>query len=300
MGHILIEPPKNQVIKLNNVSCPYCGKECTKENKSKEHVIGKRFVPKGKLDNCWNLLVNSCQVCNGIKSDLEDDISAITLQPDALGRFSHDDATGASEAVRKAKNSYSRRTKKPVKDSHEQMKVNIPFGQGVNMSFGFIGPPQVNRDRIFELAHMQLIGFFFWITYQENEKRGYYWPGDFCPVLTTNRADWGNPVLLAFADAVVDWEPRIIASTINGFFKIAMRKHLQATCWSWALEWNHSLRVIGFFGDPQTAQDVAASLPKLKLHVIPQGSDVTIRFRKEIPFPENENDKLFYLDDGND
>ena len=294
------ELPDNQVIRLNNVSCPYCGVKLTKEITTKEHVIGKRFVPKGKFNACWNLIIKSCKTCNGIKSDLEDDISAITMQPDALGNFAHDDASGASEAARKAENSYSRRTNKLVKDSHEQMKIHIPFGQGAKISFGFYGPPQADSDRIFELAHMQLIGFFFWITYQENEKRGSCWPGDFCPVLTTNYADWGNPVLLAFADIVVDWELRVRGVTTDGFYKVMIRKSPEATCWSWALEWNHTLRVIGFFGDLQTIQNVTNSLPKLKLHVIPQGPNVTIRYRQEIPFLENENDKLFYWDDGND
>ena len=300
MGHILIEPPKNQVIRLNNVSCPYCGKECTKENKSIEHVVGKRFVPKGKLNNCWNLLVNACRECNGIKSDLENDISAITMQPDALGNFAHGDATGISEAARKAENSYSRRTQKPVKVSYEKMKIDMPFGQGGNMAFGFTAPPQADRKRIFRLAQMQLMGFFYWITFNKDKMRGHFWPDVFAPVMTSNRADWGNPILLAFADAVVDWEPRIIASTIDGFFKIGMRKHLQTLCWSWALEWNHALRIIGFFGDLQTIQNVSSSLPNLKWHVIPQGSDATLRYREEIPFPENENDNLFYWDDGND
>ena len=300
MGHTLKELPDNQVIRLDNISCPYCGKEYTNENKSKEHVIGKRFVPTGKLNACWNLILNACKTCNGDKADLENDISAITMQPDAVGNFAHDDASGASEAARKARNSYSRRTLKLVKDSHEQMKVDVSFGPGVKMSFGLIGPPQVDRERVYQLAHMQLIGFFYWITYQENAKHGNYWPGDFSPVMTANRADWGNSVLLAFADTVLDWEPRVRGITTDGFYKIMIRKSPQFSCWSWALEWNHSLRVIGFFGDLQTAHNILSDFPKLKGYAIPQGPDVTIRYREETPLPEDEDDKLFCLDDVND
>lgn len=300
MEHTLKKPPHNRVISLKNVSCPYCGTELTQENLSKEHVIGKRFVPIGKLNACWNLIVNACKTCNGVKSNLEDDISAITMQPDVFGNFAHNDASGTSEATRKAKNSYSRRTSKPVKDSHEQMKVDVPFGPGVKMSFNLIGPPQVDRERVYQLAHMQLIGFFYWITYQENAKRGNHWPGDFSPVMMANRSDWGNPVLLAFADAVLGWEPRVRRVTADGFYKIMIRESPQFSCWSWALEWNHSLRVIGFFGDLQTARNIVADFPKLKGYAIPQGQDVTIRHRKETPLPEDEDDKLFYLDDDND
>ena len=42
-------------------------------------MIGRRFVPKGKLNNQWNLIVRVCIKCNNKKSDLEDDISAISM-----------------------------------------------------------------------------------------------------------------------------------------------------------------------------------------------------------------------------
>jgi hypothetical protein len=45
-----------------------------------------KFVPKGTLENQWNLILNACRNCNGRKADLENDISAITMQPDVLGK----------------------------------------------------------------------------------------------------------------------------------------------------------------------------------------------------------------------
>lgn len=300
IGPTLKELPDKTVIRLDNVTCVYCGATLTKETSSKEHVIGRRFVPKGKLDGYWNLIVNACRTCNGIKSDLENDISAITMQPDLFGRYGHEDEAGVSEAKRKAKNAFSRRTKKPVKDSHEQMTVKMPLGKGASISFGFTSPPQTDRQRVFELARLQTMGFFYWITFDQDSKRGYWWPGGFYPVLDANRADWGNPVHRAFADSVVEWEPRVFASNADGFYKISIRKHPEADCWSWALEWNHSKRVIGLCGDRQAAQDVAARFPKLKAQTISQGPDATFGYRAETPLPESEGDKLFYWDDGTD
>src|SRR5438067_12808695 len=77
--------PHNRAIVLKNETCVYCGSELTAGNCTKEHVIGRKFVPKGKLHEEWNLIVRACTSCNHTKSDLEDDISAISLPPDACG-----------------------------------------------------------------------------------------------------------------------------------------------------------------------------------------------------------------------
>lgn len=289
----MTELPGNQPVRLDNRSCPYCGKTLIKNITDKEHVIGRRFVPKGKLDGQWNLILNACTTCNNIKSELENDISAITMQPDALGRFGHEDATGISEAERKAKNSYSRRTQKPVKESREQIKVHLPLGPGIKCSIGFVGPPQADDERVFKLAYLHILGFFYWLTYQDDTRFGYSWSGGFYPIQLTNRSDWGNPVNRAFADAVMDWEPRVRGINADEFYKIAIRKHPQADCWSWALEWNHALRIIGLCGDPKTVQDLIASLPKHTGQVISKESNATISYRKETPLSQDEDDNLF-------
>ena len=87
IGKILKELPTSYIIRLDNITCPYCGIALTNETSSKEHVIGRHFVSKGTLHGNWNLIVNACNSYNGIKSDLEDDISAITLQPDVLANM---------------------------------------------------------------------------------------------------------------------------------------------------------------------------------------------------------------------
>jgi hypothetical protein len=62
--------------------------------------VSKKLVPKGKLDRQWNLIVRACRDCNRRKSALEDDISAITMQPDTLGIHAVDDIVLIREAVR--------------------------------------------------------------------------------------------------------------------------------------------------------------------------------------------------------
>ena len=296
----LMKRSPNQVIHLHNVSCPYCGVMLTSDTTEKEHVIGRRFVPKGKLNGNWNLIVNACQTCNRMKADLEDDISAITMQPDALGHFGHDDPTGMSEAARKANDSYSRRTKRLVKNSHEQSNLTMSSGHGLSIKFSFTGPPQVDQDRIFQLAQAQLMAFFYLITFQKDDKRGYFWPGSFYPIMASSRTDWGNAVLRAFSNYVINWEPCFIASNADGFCKIVIRKHPNNICWSWALEWNHSLRVIGFFGDSGIVLEIMDDLPKLEMQEISDGPNATIRFRTETPLTESDDDKLFYWEDGTD
>jgi 5-methylcytosine-specific restriction endonuclease McrA len=93
--------PANRVTRHHNGVCPYCGCQLELKKSTKEHVVGRRFVPRGKLDAHWNLLVNACEPCNNRKSDLEDDISAITLHPDLSGVNPDYDAAAIDEAQRK-------------------------------------------------------------------------------------------------------------------------------------------------------------------------------------------------------
>src|ERR1700724_1650675 len=112
-------------VRLNNRSCPYCGQELSAEISTDDHVIGRRFVPKGSLNNSWNLILKACAECNNLKSDLEDDISAITMQPDCFGRSP--DTSVQQEALRKGK-SRSRRTGRPVSASEERINIRSNFG----------------------------------------------------------------------------------------------------------------------------------------------------------------------------
>src|SRR5712671_7028860 len=111
MESALKELPANKALRLDNRTCLYCGADPTVDSPhTVEHVVGRRFVPKGSLHQSWALIGNACATCNGVKADLEDDISAITLQP-SLGER-HTDPMLDAEATRKSANSISRRTRK--------------------------------------------------------------------------------------------------------------------------------------------------------------------------------------------
>lgn len=127
----LTELSVKKPILLDNITCVYCGDELTPQTVTKEHVVGRRFVPKGSLNQQWNLIVCACRVCNSKKSELENDISAITMHPNAWGMHVDETNILAKEAKRKSKNSYSKLTGKPVFKSKESISAKIPFGAGV-------------------------------------------------------------------------------------------------------------------------------------------------------------------------
>lgn len=59
-----------------------------------------------------------------------------------------------------------------------------------------------------------------------------------------------------------------------------------------ALEWNESYRIVGFFGDELTVLEIRSRIPQPPMETIPgEGSDF-MRFRLEVPLAEDE-DRLF-------
>lgn len=298
----MLDPPvkefrPNRPLLLDNVTCWYCGRLFNDRGllRTAEHAIARRFVPRGKLDGQWNLIGWACGECNGRKADLENDISAISMQPDALGRYPDNDHELKSEAERKARNSFSRRTRRLVKDSAEKIAARAPLAPGVEFEFEATARPQANSDRVHELARLQLMAFFYWLTFDEKTGRGGFWRGGFFPIYDTVRSDWGNPLVRSFMDSVIGWEPRLIAITAEGFYKVAIRRHPEAECWSWALEWNKQHRIIGFFGERSAAEAIAKSLSSLPLISLAEGPDSFVRYHQETPLADGD-DKLFYWD----
>jgi hypothetical protein len=287
--------PSGKVIRLHNVLCAYCGRLFDHELlPTKEHVIGRRFVPRGCFDGQWNLLLNACASCNREKSDLEDDISAISMLPDLTGRFAVDDPRLASEAKRKAVKSRSRRTGRAVADSQENFTMRHQFGNAT-FTFNFTSPAQIDEDRAFTLASYHFKGFFYWITYKKELRRGHFVKGVFFPFMVAKRADWGNAHLRWFMECVRDWNLRVHAVGADGFFKILIRRHPEdLEVWAWALEWNHGIRVAGFAGDEKVLLTLAGDMPPLAMRLIHQDAQSWIRTRTEIPLPPAEDD-LFVL-----
>jgi len=287
-----IEPPPNRPIRLKNVNCVYCNVDLSTVQSTKEHVIARGFIPRGKLDGCWNLIVNACKDCNDFKSNLEDDIATITMLPGLDGKYASDDPALAEEVARRASKSFSRRTKKLVKDSSESMTIKGELVPGVSITFNMQSHPQLDFQRAYELARLHLVAFFFFITYDHEKQRGHYWIGDFVPVNQASKNDWGNNLMVAFADLVKDWDNRMYAVTADGFFKLIIKAHDSSKCWAWAVEWNKKFRQIGFFGDPSVVDPIADSLPELTMTMFEQNERGYIRGRTEVPL-DPEKDILF-------
>lgn len=288
----LNELPGNRVHRLHNVVCPYCGAALSDAIREKEHVIGRNFVPRGKLQAQWNLIVNACSGCNRRKSGFEDDLSAITMQPDAYGKFGVDDPDLIAEARRKAARSGSRKTGKAVRDSMSELKFSVAAMPGVSIDFSFVAPPQAEDDRAFELARMQLQGFFYMLTYNELLRRGWWWPGEFMPFLHSRKSDWGSKQWLGFMRVTRAWDTRLHAVGANAFFCCSIKRHPTAECWSWALEWNCQHRLAGFSGDRQAAQAIVNGIPPEDLNELTLGPNRFIRFKTDVPLTEDE-DTLF-------
>jgi hypothetical protein len=215
---------------LENITCPYCGIELNDDNSTKEHVIGRRFVPKGTLDGHWNLIVRACARCNSEKADLENDISAISLFKNIWPSSGDVEEHIITEAYRKSKNSISNKTCKPVIKSQEKLNIKSSIAPGATFQINMVAPPQVETKRLYRLAQLHMMAFFYHITYSEDTKRGGFLPEGFHPLSETHHADWGNSIHKSFMAAVVKWEPHLIANTANGFFRLIVRKHPDAEC----------------------------------------------------------------------
>ena len=150
--------------------------------------------------------------------------------------------------------------------------------QSADVRFGFVAPPQLDRERVRHLAHMHLQGFFYLITYDADHRTGGFMPGDLGWLNEASRQDWGNSLQLGFAKLTRTWLPRVEGAGTDGFFKIAIRREpSEADLWSFAIEWNKALRSIGFFGDLERAQIHVNTIPPLTWQRI----DATRRMRRE-------------------
>ena len=284
----LKELPNNKATILDNVACAYCALPKNQHNAlTKEHVVGRNFVPRGSFKKGWSLILRACRACNTKKSDLENDISAITLLPDLGDR--HTDPQLALLAERKASRAFSRRTKKPVAESTEEMPIMHQLMPGADIRVGLVAPPQIDASRVRELARFHLQGFFYLITYNPTTRMGGFIPGSILFLPGARRSDWGNSLLRSFADMTRGWSNRVIGTGAEGFFRIAIRREpAGSTVWSFALEWNKSFRTAGFFGDEDRAQEFGDQLRWPEMHRL----NLTKRYRREIPLAP-EDDVLF-------
>ena len=204
------------------------------------------------------------------------------------------DSLAQSEAKRKSLKSISRMTGKSVAESSVTLTVRSQIGAIGNLTSSFTAPPQLDDNRAYELARLQMIGFFYFLTYDSAKNVGHYWTGGFYPVHGAIKADWGNEVHLAYMKEVAEWDYRLVLTTANGYYRAIIRRHPQKECWSWAVEWNDSYRLVGFFGDLDTAKEIADCLPNLSVHSILESPNRWLRYKTDTPLQEDQ-DILFYV-----
>jgi hypothetical protein len=287
-------PPIGKPIKLANMRCIYCQKPFGKGERTKEHVIGRKFVPTGSFAGECNLIAWACSDCNGKKSSLESDLSAITMHPDIFGLPVVDTPAFHQEALRKAAGAISHRTRKAVLKSGETMSVSGELMPGVSVTFNMQSPPQADEERIFELAWYHVKAFFYYITFGvECPNVGHMWPGIYAPIAFVPRCDWGNVQMRSFYDLVSSWDYRVFGDMAAGFFRILIRRcpQLDPPLWGWALEWNQSYRVIGFLGDETAARAAHARLAPLP-DVIMKTTEGIVQSRVNVPLSPAD-DSLF-------
>ena len=170
----MIRLPTSRTLTIPNEICAYCGIALLSSNRSRDHVLSRKFVPHGTLHNSCNIGIWTCKKCNGFKSELEDDISAITMLIGPDGKFARDDERLINTSARKQKGAISKATKRRVAESHPEMKADIPFGAGL-FSFNFVAQPTIEEQRAARLAWLQIQGIWFYQTYDPAAKRGKFW-----------------------------------------------------------------------------------------------------------------------------
>jgi len=203
-----------------------------------------------------------------------------------------EDSTVVAEVVRKAQRSVSRRTHKAVIDSSKTFTRKGAIVPGVNYTATMTAPPQIDHSRAFELAEYHLAGFFYLITYDRANKIGGRWLGTCMPIGAVPATDYGNVVQRWFMTYTDTWHPRIIGYIASGFFRVAIRRHPETEIWSWALEWNKTMRLIGFLGEEHILGEAVKTMPELQWDI----QNEHYRQRGEVPLDE-EDDTLFPLPD---
>ena len=61
---------------------------------------------------------------------------------------------------------------------------------------------------------------------------------------------------------------------------------MELECWSWALEWNQSLRLIGFFGKEKSINEIITGIKFPKPDIVVNGG----RLYREKPLSEDKDD----------
>jgi hypothetical protein len=281
-----LRTPTPHELALHNRNCIYCCRPLTRATRTREHVIGRNFVPRETLD--INLVAWACDQCNNDKSDLEDDISLISMLP-AIAQFLPSMDERSAEIARKLKSAFSRRTGKLVRDSQETVTIEGQIFPGLTATFNMVTNPQTDPERVGRLALYHIGAFHYFTTYRKETRLGGRIPGAFAVAGDHRRLDWGNERARHFMNVTTPWDARFVLKGKEAFFKVMIRRRLPDMLWSWAIEWNRSYRVFGFYGNEKLVEEALGQLPTLKSNSIVEEPNRYIRMREEVPLPEADD-----------
>lgn len=262
---------------LSNANCLYCGQLLTgpaAPQSDKEHLIARKFVPASSMsDTCFNFLFRACRTCNARKANAERHVSSVTLfnSPSRTR-----DPRADHSAKRKGAKDFSPR--KPgvlIQNAHEELKHEFRHPH-MTLTFSSIGPPQLDRGYVEEVALCHIQGLFALITstdFRDSMQMRLLPQDQFFLYGTYPHQDWGNLQAIELAQRVKAWDCVANINSADGYFRAIMRRH--ETGWFWALEWNKHLRLIGGIG--QLPMQVFEDLPSEGWQPTPTG-----RMRKEV------------------
>lgn len=295
------------IVLRNNARCPYCGRnfnEISNIERTEEHVIGRRFVPKGYLEGEWNLILDACKECNGYKAKLEDGLSLIS-QISITDNIEHTSHVQA-EIIRKLgkrdpetgkiRGANHPETNRPVANSFIERTISASFGP-LTMRFTVSGPPQaVTHEETLARLHIQ--AFYYLICNIDDDGRGYSrvftedseWLPESCVqvLFVLRHTDWGNESAMELVNRVKEWEIVCRIPSAKGYFKSLIKRDPNNNGYFWALEWNKNIRLLGVIRAPSRPNFIEKELPRSVC--IDLGNESRIRPEK----PLNEKDDILF------
>lgn len=271
----------------SNACCIYCGTFLRGINppaSDKEHLIARNFVPIGMMGGQpFNFIFRSCRPCNARKAAAERHVSSITLF-NSPTRLENKDVNDV--AIRKGQGDFHPKKRGvKIENAQEHLSLVRLFGP-LSMTFGLVGPPQLDMRQVGEVALSHIQGLFALICtedYRDAVKMRLLPQEQVIWFDCYTHEDWGNPKAIEIAKRVHDWDCLANIETAQGYFKAILRRSAQG--WFWALEWNRQLRLVG--GISGNRMELFEGLPDEGWFPAPQG-----RARKNVPL-DPINDHLF-------
>lgn len=274
----------------SNACCLYCGiflRGTSPPESDKEHLIARNFVPTGMMDGQpFNFIFRACRICNARKAAAERHVSSVTLfnRPARLENQEVNDA-----AIRKGQGDFHPQQRGVrIADSQVSLSIARSFGP-MSVDFEMVGPPQLDRGLVGEVALSHIQGLFALICtedYRDPHKMRLLPQDQVIWFDCYAHEDWGNPKACEIADRVQSWDCHANIDSAQGYFKAILRRNDQG--WFWALEWNRYLRLLGGIGDKRMR--LFDGLPDEGWTATPKG-----RMRRNVPL-DPLHDILFAAD----